>query len=110
MSVSVSDYFKRKVGVLGVNISEEYLEVFMISNNINSLEYVTPTSVKELDKKFLEIIRMILIMPDITEDDYSVKYDRKALKEWYSAECVRLGVPNLIDKGIGVVKDMSHLA
>lgn len=82
----------------------------MLSNNLNSMEYVTPISAKELDKKFLEIVRMILITPDITEDDYSVKYDRKALKEWYSAECVRLGVPNLIDKGIAVVKDMSYLA
>lgn len=110
MSVIVKDYFQIKSKDLGITISEQRMNVFLLSNSLNGEMNVTPESAKELDKSFLGIILNLLITPDISEDDYSVKYDRKAIESWYAAECIRLGVQNGLNKGKNQVKDMSFLA
>lgn len=110
MSVTVTDYFQSKLKTIGINFSDADLAVFMTANAVNAADSVSSDTAKVYDKAFMEIVRAILITPDISEDDYSVKYDRKAIREWYAAECVRLGIPNLLNKGANQVKDISFLA
>ena len=63
---------------------------------------------KEIDKAFVSVMWDFMLMPDISEDSYSIKFDKEALMAWIRAEADRLGVdlPNPDLK----VKDISYLA
>lgn len=110
MSVTVKDYFLAKMRTLGITMPDESLKVFLLSNALDENTIVLPDDAKELDKNFLEIILNLLITPDVTEDDYSIKYDRKSIMNWYAMECKRLGISNRLSDGANEVKDMSFLA
>ncbi|MDY3344395.1 hypothetical protein PG326_03930 [Riemerella anatipestifer] len=110
MSVTVKGYFLAKMKILGITIPDESLDVFILSNEMDGEALVSPDDSKNLDKNILEIILALLIKPDVSEDDYSIKYDRSAIMNWYAMECKRLGVPNLLESGKNEVRDMSFLA
>lgn len=110
MRTTVKGYFISKLSSLGIEMSESDLSMRLLPWEINEDEAINAETAKEADKKFLEIILTLLVRPDISEDDYSVKYDRGAIVKWYNAECVRLGIRNPLMQGALQVKDMSFLA
>ncbi|AZA91132.1 hypothetical protein EG343_11075 [Chryseobacterium nakagawai] len=89
-------------------MSDADLTIFFASKQINELEALDKPD--EMDVIFTEIVLELLAKPDVSEDSYSVKWDRKALERWYSIECSKLGIPDLLkDSDLGV-KDISYLA
>lgn len=108
MSVTNKEYFQSKLRRLSITMSDADLDVFFASKQIDgAFDLIKPD---DMDKLFTEIVLELLIIPDISEDDYSVKYDRKALESWYAMECSRLGIGDLLKKGKVQVKDISYLA
>lgn len=106
--VTNKDYFKSKLSRLSITMSDADLDIFFASKQIN--ESGTLEKPDEMDVAFTEIVLELLAKPDVSEDSYSVKWDRKALERWYSIECNRLGIPNLLTKSDLEVKDVSFLA
>lgn len=108
MAVTNKDYFQSKLRRLSIATSDEDLDVFFASKQIVPSDNLDKPD--QMDIVFTEIVLELLAKPDISEDDYSIKWDRKALERWYSIECSRLGIPNLLDKSDREVKDVSYLA
>ncbi|RKT01100.1 DUF6706 family protein [Chryseobacterium defluvii] len=108
MAVTNKDYFQSKLRRLSITMSDEDLDVFFASKQITESGDLDKPD--QMDIAFTEIVLELLVKPDISEDSYSVKWDRKALETWYSIECSRLGIPNLITQGKDEVKDISFLA
>ncbi len=108
MSVTNKEYFQSKLRRLSITMSDADLDVFFASKQIDGAFDLTKPD--DMDKLFTEIVLELLITPDISEDDYSIKYDRKALESWYAMECSRLGMEDLLKKGKVQVKDISYLA
>lgn len=109
MSVTIKDYLKAKVSMLNITLSEEHLSTFILSKGLDASSVIT--EFKEMDIAFTEIVLMILAIPDVSEGDMSIKYDRNALMKWYKVECGRLGIEDKIKKSeTPKVKDLSFLA
>ncbi|MCJ8153243.1 hypothetical protein MKJ01_05640 [Chryseobacterium sp. SSA4.19] len=108
MSVTNKEYFQSKLRRLSITMSDADLDVFFASKQIDGAFDLTKPD--DMDKLFTEIVLELLIVPDISEDDYSIKYDRKSLESWYAMECSRLGIDDLLKKGKFQVKDISFLA
>lgn len=108
MSVTNKEYFQSKLRRLSITMSDADLDVFFASKQIDGThDLIKPD---DMDKLFTEIVLELLIVADISEDDYSIKYDRKALESWYAMECSRLGIDDLLKKGKVQVRDISFLA
>lgn len=108
MPITNQSYFNSKLNLLGITMSDQDLEVFFLSKDINPADSLTDP--KQMDAVFTEIVLGLLVKPDISEDDYSIKYNKDSLEAWYSYECTRLGIENLLKKGESEVKDMSFLS
>lgn len=108
MSVTNKEYFQSKLRRLSITMSDADLDVFFASKQIDGAQDLIKPD--DMDKFFTEIVLELLIVPDLSEDDYSIKYERKALESWYAMECSRLGIDDLLKKGKVQVKDISYLA
>lgn len=108
MAVTNKDYFQSKLRRLSITMSDADLDIFFASKQINASGNLDKPD--EMDTAFIEIVLELLAKPDISEDSYSIKWDRKALERWYSLECKRLGIPDLLKDSDLEVKDISFLA
>ena len=93
--MTIQDYFQNKIRLLGVPIIPENIDLFY----------------KAVDILFLEVILMFLALPNVSEGDMSISYNREGLMMYYKAECRRLGVEDMLSKtNQPKVRDMSFLA
>lgn len=108
--MTIKDYFLARFGIIGVSINSENLAVFLKANGVNIDENFQESMKNELDKNFAKVVFDLLIMPKVSEDDFSIEYDKDSLKEWYRMECKRLGVKDLFTGLDSEIEDMSFLA
>lgn len=107
--MTIQDYLKNKISMLHLPITDENLLSFSESRGMQSNQEIK--DFKEADVLFLEIILMVLAMPNISEGDMSISYDKVGLRQFYKAECRRLGVEDILSKAnTPKVRDMSFLA
>ena len=107
--MTIKDYFTNKVKMLNLPTTEDNLAIFLESKGLIKTDDVT--DFKALDILFLEIILMVLAMPNVSEGDMSISYDRDGLMKFYKAECNRLNVEDNLSKAtIPKVRDMSFLS
>lgn len=108
--MTVRDYFISKFQKLSINLPEVQLNLMLASGDFSGTETFNSINKEKLDKIFLENVYDLLIVPDVSEGDLSINFDRDAILKWYSGECIRLGVPNHIHLLDNEVKDLSFLA
>lgn len=107
--MTIQDYLKNKISMLHLPITNESLMSFSESKGITTNQEIT--DFKAVDVLFLEIILMVLAMPNVSEGDMSISYDKEGLRQFYKAECRRLGVEDVLSKATTPkVRDMSFLA
>lgn len=108
--MTIQDYFVGKISMLHLPIADENLTAFLQSKGVGEPNQQVG-DFRTMDILFLEIILLVLAMPNVSEGDMSISYDRNALMRFYRAECKRLGVDNnLDDANAPKVRDMSFLA
>lgn len=110
MSVTNKEYFQSKLRRLSITMSDEDLDIFFAVKQIESSSYLEKPD--DMDKLFTEIVLELLAKPDISEDSMSIKWNRTSLENWYSIECRRLGIENLLLPVVNkiTVQDISFLA
>lgn len=107
--MTIQDYFVSKISMLNLPITEDNLAVFLQSKSENTNAEIT--DYKGADVLFLEIILLVLAMPNVSEGDMSISYDKSGLIKFYRAECRRLGVKDILSETTAPkVRDMSFLA
>lgn len=113
MSVLVKDYFRTRLKIMKIGISADDIDSLLIIKGIDGesdFSVFSNDEKKDIEISYLSLILDLLVHPNISEDDYSISFNKDALEDWYRAECSRLGVENEIDKGSGIIRDMSFLA
>lgn len=108
--MKIKDYFFARFGIMGVSITSENLAMFLAANGTDGEMDFSEALKNDLDKVFLKVVFDLLVAPNISEDDFSISYDKNSLKEWYKVECKRLGVEDLFSGLDSGVEDMSFLA
>ena len=107
--MTIQDYFQNKIRLLGVPIIPENIDLFLESKGLDKDNQIT--DYKTVDILFLEVILMFLALPNVSEGDMSISYNREGLMMYYKAECKRLGVEDMLSKtNQPKVRDMSFLA
>lgn len=96
MTYSISDYIRTRLIRLGIELSDVELFALQIKHmGSNSLsDALSRENVNASDVAMISYIRDILLMPDISEGGYSVKFDRESVIKWYNLEVQRLGLGN----------------
>ena len=102
--MTISEYIEAKLKVMYIGVSD--VQPFLIAMGLEPLDELTDRN--EVDIVFVRFIFSLLIRPDISEDSYSIKFDRKYITAWIKSESGRLGIDDL-DFG-DRVKDISYLA
>jgi len=108
--MKIKDYFFARFGIMGVSITSENLAMFLTANGTDGEMDFSEALKNDLDKVFLKVVFDLLVAPNVSEDDFSISYDKNSLKEWYKVECKRLGVEDLFSGLDSGVEDMSFLA
>lgn len=90
-------------------MSSEAIDDFVSVSGFD-LDYQV-SNISEYDIVFLNLVLTLLIRPDISEGDYSEKFNKDSILKWYKLECARLGVEDLVSGVIQPsVEDKSYLA
>lgn len=108
--MTIKDYFQAKFQIIGIPIDLNQADNLIIAQGIDSAKEFSAETKPDTDKVFLNIVFDMLARPNISEDDFSISYNKDALITWYKAEAKRLGVEDLISGINCEVQDMSHLA
>jgi hypothetical protein len=91
---NISEYLNSRLIRLGIELSDVELAALQIKhmNGVSLDDALDSVNIDISDKACLNYIRDILLMPDISEGGYSVKFDRDAVVKWYNFEVQRLGL------------------
>lgn len=108
--MTILEFIMERCKKLSLPFKKEEVEVHLLLAELDPESEITKEIKLKSDKIFLDLVYDLLITPDITEGDYSVKFDRGAIKDWYSAQCSILGIEDLFLKKSDIVKDLSYLA
>lgn len=107
--MKLKDYIQKKSSIIGLGVSVEAVEDFILINGFG-LEHESE-DISVFDKLFLNLVLMLLVKPDISEGDYSETYNRDSVLKWYKLECARLGVEDDYTSSLQPkVRDKSYLA
>ncbi len=79
------------------NVSDDDIEILMINQKINGKEYVAD-DVDDLKMAVYHEFSRLLPLADISEGDYSVKWNTEAFRMWYSALANELGMDDILNQ------------
>ena len=105
--MTIGEYFTSRGEMISIAASPARVAMFVSSAGLNEADEVTAENALNVRKAFLNAVLFLLVTPDISEDSYSVRFDRTAVANIYRIEAAELGIPNRLDS---VVVDKSYLA
>jgi hypothetical protein len=95
--MTLYEALKAKLEFINCQASDSFLAVLFVELNIESEHELTQNNKSELDTLLYNIIPLILAKPNsVSEGDYSIKYDRDSLIEFYNFLCFKNGLPNAV--------------
>lgn len=69
------------LAVVQTSVPDNSVEKALVDAEIVAGEQYSPSQMKEIDLCAIELLRGLLSTPDISEGQYSIKLDRKAVQE-----------------------------
>lgn len=114
-TVTTGGYIASKLSRLRIFLDANELSVAYTNAGITGNENYTVSLKPVIDKFFYDIIPELLAMPDKTQGDTSLKWDRPAIKSFYSIVAGNLDLPNQLPEVIAemplkpTITDKSYL-
>lgn len=103
--MTIAEYIEARLKIMHVEVRD--VHGFMLAMGVNSEDELEDKD--RVDKLFIRLIYGTMVRPDIAEDSYSIKWDRKYVMSWLKSEATRLGIEDEFDFA-DTIKDISHLA
>lgn len=94
---TVKEYIDSKVSKFGFVVSDAELDIML---EAQQLSRDAPMAVGLLDKVNLALVSIIpelLLIPDISEGQFSQKYNAEGIKAYYKMLCTQLGIEDKLD-------------
>jgi|SRR5215217_9701761 len=92
---TIQEYFEAKLLRYNIELSEVETEAALIEQGLDPTSYYTPGSTIQVKTAIVKILPELLLKPDITEGGYAEKWDKGAVKLFYSLLCAELGLPDV---------------
>ena len=92
--MTVSEYIVSEFSEFGVKLSDNTLNALLIDNGIDSNTEYDPTIAKKVIAGY---IPKLLLKPQMSEGDFSIKYDRDSIISYYNVICGELGIENKLN-------------
>lgn len=105
--MTIKEYFNNRNKRLGINMENSQVDTYILSFGLDGNEQVSDSN--KLDIAYMDLVKDLLLLPNISEDDYSISYNRDSLLSWYRLEAKRLGIDDSLSSD-NQVQDMSFLA
>ena len=80
-----------------IELSEAEIDSKLIEQGLVPTDPFTAEASRPVKLAIVGVIPELLLMPDVTEGGYSVKYDKGALMRYYALLCSELGIPDKIN-------------
>lgn len=85
--MTTHEYIKEKFGSFGIQVSNA--DLFDIHPSDEIL-----TDTRDINVSIVKFIPQLLARPNISENGFSISWDRKAIMEYYNLMCKRYGLKN----------------
>lgn len=105
---TIREYLKATLIRYNIELTDAEVDAALIDQGLNPVNQYTADASRPTKLAIVEIIPGLLLSPDTTEGGYSVKWDRAAVKAYYSLLCAQLGKPDLLTVQ-PKIKSKSHL-
>lgn len=101
-------YIKAKLRKLNLSMDDAEIEVMLTEQGADPVGELTPASIRVAKQVIVAAIPELLLAPDISQGDFSRKFDRNAVIAYYGMLCDELGLENKLTPQPKVV-DRSNL-
>lgn len=87
--MTTHEYIRQKFGSFGIQLSEaDLLDIYPYDEDY--------AGQKEIQVAIVRFIPSLLMRPNISENGFSMNWDRNGLKDFYSLRCKELGINNVL--------------
>ncbi|WP_131535462.1 DUF6706 family protein [Pedobacter nototheniae] len=90
-------------------MEDEELEAVLVDQEITPEMEYTPALANKIKKALISIIPELLLAPDISQGDYSIKYKVDGIKAYYSMLCKEAGEQDVFNPSKDIIVDKSAL-
>lgn len=99
MEVKIGDYITGKLTKFGVSITPEDVSISLMLADLTSDDLYTKDNYLQVETIIVNMIPELLLRPDKSQGDASIKFDKSGILNYYRLKCGQLGIPNQIDGG-----------
>lgn len=93
---TIQEYFVAKLSRYNIELNDAEIQAALLDEGLVPSDEYTPGSAVAIKTAIVKLIPELLLKPDITEGGYSEKWDKGALKLFYSLLCKELGLPDIL--------------
>ncbi|RZJ88733.1 MAG: hypothetical protein EOO20_12845 [Chryseobacterium sp.] len=93
--MTIGNYIKSKLNKFQFAIEEAELEAELINQDLSAVTEYSKDHLIPVKKVLISIIPELLLAPDISEGDFSIKYKVDGIKAYYSLLCSDTGLPDI---------------
>ena len=95
--MTVNDYISQKFQTFGINLSEADLLEISLSSGISGEDEMDPSNIGLISVAMVEFIPSLLLRAtSISENGFSMSWDIKGVKEYYSFLCKEYGLEDTL--------------
>ena len=107
--MTIGNYIQAKLKRFQFSMADDELEVILIDQNLTlATVYSSADSIK-VKKALIAIIPELLLAPDISQGDYSIKYKIDGIKAYYSMLCKETGEQDVFNPSQDAIIDRTDV-
>lgn len=105
---TIGDYIKSKFSKFRIELDNIELEILLTNSGLTADGVYTKEQYFQVESAIIGMIPELLLMPDKTTGDTSLKWDRNAIRAYYKLKCSELGLPDVlsVENSITDVSDL----
>lgn len=105
---TIGDYIKEELEAVRIPLGTAQLASLYLKNGVVSTEEITTENMETMEKALLSVIPKLLLMPDKTTGDTSLKWDRSAVLNYYKLKCDEYGIVDNLNEE-STITDISNI-
>lgn len=96
--MTVGEYITNKLGEFGYAMPTDEIDLHLQGVGLTLSDELAQANLTQARKVLLVIIPELLLLPDVSEGDLSIKRDRAAIVSYYGMLCAQLGVTDMLNQ------------
>lgn len=94
---TIRETITAKLARYNIDLSEAELDAAIVDQGLVPTDEYSASASHKTKLVIVEVIPGLLVVPDVTEGGYSVKFDRAGIMAYYRLICSELGIPDKLN-------------